>query len=664
VLQFIEIGGDHLDSLMLHTSQLTTDSCNANDNPDTNLSMEADKDFLKNDKKKDTNTNCDLNTSADNNTTNTTNELMDLETNTDITNNANSNTNNISTEEKNVLEHSLALLKKVQRTVYFVNCSTLFEQTSNNNTVNNNNNENTNTNASYEPKANDKVDLNNNKDNNCDQNNKIFVHFNVSQLELLLERLQWLSVVFPKSHKILVYLSRLDDNNNTDFNCDYDTNSNNNNCDGDTDNCIEYCFDVPTVTRQILMVANKIRNNNKRNKHNNQESEKNHNTEKNINTGNDHTNETNKQTSTTNTEKSEDITNDKLKLEGRGIEEQFGMILEYFSFLLNWQFAVVGVFQSNHINPADDSLNVHHIVNTTARLFKDEMVHSTSSNPESYIMHHIIKCFRDTAARCIAHDDNTHSFELWVEKENFYEYLDELEFCEIPETILLQKFETVGRKLVELGICLQHKSSNFSDLAILLHLPNDDPSDSPNQFLWSGDLLQEDKYKVTFGVRFPYFPRLLDVVEFYFLNNIPADFWLSDQSQGHTAPFLADENSQKNLSSVIEELENELQKLWSDLTQSFLKFRKRKLHELQKERKDDTSFVQKKRNFIWLLEEWHLAKKLLINSDGSFTLNFQLESDVHQQFLELFGVVNTKQLGVELTTRAEQLVRINIVTCK
>lgn len=161
----------------------------------------------------------------------------------------------------------------------------------------------------------------------------------------------------------------------------------------------------------------------------------------------------------------------------------------------------------------DGSLWPEAIIATLARMFRNSMIQS-SVDPSFLVAHHLFACFRQPILRMVSDD----VFDLWVDRETFRAYLDEAHNLEVPETLMLQKFDSVAQILIAKGLCLRHHSLNLTGTSLTVSLAGQDV----------GTLQAHTKTVDGMQIRFPYFSPLLDVLEYYFAQDIPGELWLQE----------------------------------------------------------------------------------------------------------------------------------------
>jgi hypothetical protein len=227
----------------------------------------------------------------------------------------------------------------------------------------------------------------------------------------------------------------------------------------------------------------------------------------------------------------------------------------------NWK---PGFFDEVHCaDHLDSEGNLHpeNICATLARMFRKGMVHS-QSDPAGFAVAHLLQCFKQPLLRV---DDDDDTFSIWLNRDIFQEYLEDLEgVAEVPDTVLLQQYDAIGVALVDRGFALRHHGNNLSNLAITVkgldggegvatfcNVAADNGSAGPG----TGDVVGRGSgsdangsvsvggsrpvavvvggvakaaisVATTVEIRFPYAASLLDLINSYFSRNIPSELWM------------------------------------------------------------------------------------------------------------------------------------------
>jgi hypothetical protein len=247
----------------------------------------------------------------------------------------------------------------------------------------------------------------------------------------------------------------------------------------------------------------------------------------------------------------------------------------------------------------------------------------------------------------------------FIGQEAFAQYLEELDYCEVPETVLLQKFEEVATRLAQAHLCLIHHQNYFSNMTVSFvfdstaksskrtktskkpkHRKTDQPhqrhtekvqtkieieieketekkggkeqeeqEEQEEEFVWKASCFAKPcVFPEGLEVRFFLHRPLLDLVETYFVRNIPGEFWLpqegNKQGAGGLPPssFMRDPSVQRNLVAVVHHMNQRLVGLWEALMRAI---------------EEGQPVIDPAHKFFWLLEEWVAATKLLGNGDDA-----------------------------------------------
>lgn len=77
--------------------------------------------------------------------------------------------------------------------------------------------------------------------------------------------------------------------------------------------------------------------------------------------------------------------------------------------------------------------------------------------------HHLINCFKEEA-QFVAETTNHKEFLCiyWIDEGVFQTHVTDIDFTEVPQPVLVQKFSSVAQRLVEYGLCIKHFSHNHS----------------------------------------------------------------------------------------------------------------------------------------------------------------------------------------------------------
>jgi hemerythrin len=265
-------------------------------------------------------------------------------------------------------------------------------------------------------------------------------------------------------------------------------------------------------------------------------------------------------------------------------------ILCHFATEENWHIRIVGVYTSNHLND-DGSLNTQNIIQTLVRLFENKMTHS-KEEPEKFVAQYLIQCFQEAHHRFTENGN----FQLWITKEIFYEFLlsGSVDITEIPENVLLQKFERVVQLLASNNLCILHYGGNHSNICVQFQFHN---SNNDKEIFFWYPISNESERIQALEIRFPYFTPLFDIINKYFIYNIPPEFWL----QKSPSTKVSDPGLTKELEYVLhQQLTVEINKQLDSL----LELR----HKFNRQCEENYNVIH---TFFWLLEEWVMGNRLL-----------------------------------------------------
>ncbi|KAL6072111.1 Ankyrin repeat-containing protein [Balamuthia mandrillaris] len=441
-----------------------------------------------------------------------------------------------------ILKRSLNLLKDARKTLYFVNASTMFQ--------------------SKGEEADEKNTISMNEE--TETKNKTKIKLRTESWQLLLRRLRWLSSVLRHNserkedgrHQILVYLSRLPVAPGEALDIEM----------------IAQQTDLPLPLPPLSSSLRKEEGN-----------------------------------------KMEEAAEEAAV---RAVEEQFLQLLRAAAKKEGWDetLDIVGVYRANHIvdteeekveepnekmeqeeneeeKEEDRPLNVDGIIRTLVRLFQNKMTHSVENDPQFFVLRHLLRCFQQ-----LLHSASS-SPPHYIDQETFHDYLEELEYCELPEPILLQKFERVCLRLVWSRMALLRYSGDqsFSNIEFSI--------DEGRNLTKTWKPRKEDLCEL--AIRFPCFGPLLEVLKSYFARNVPPEFWLEkeeeeeaeagEEKRGWTKKLLVvkgDEHLRHQMFAVLKMLEEEIVHQWKALFES-------------------RQTAERKKKLFWLLEEWCMLKKLM-----------------------------------------------------
>ncbi len=194
----------------------------------------------------------------------------------------------------------------------------------------------------------------------------------------------------------------------------------------------------------------------------------------------------------------------------------------------------------------------------------------------------------------------------FISLDSFGDYLEELDYCEVPETLLLQKFDKVAAKMSSSYLAIQHWLNGYSNFEVSLEFLSLSGDLEFTQVLtWSPENYGRGHSVQELEIRFFYFDDLMDIVESYLTKNIPGEFWLKERTQASSSSssnvepsvysFMRDASLQAQLAQVIDHISARLVRIWDALFEPGI----------------PAALVDfRARQFFWLLEEWCLAHKM------------------------------------------------------
>jgi len=142
------------------------------------------------------------------------------------------------------------------------------------------------------------------------------------------------------------------------------------------------------------------------------------------------------------------------------------------------------------------------------------MLHQTSKDPDALACRYILRCAAEAAQHVTQAEDGHAEVEVWLSQAGFAASMEEIEFCEVPEAALVQRFHPVAEALVAAGACLRHHREGHPRARIQLHCGEE-------ELVWesNGEVSTEDGQETAvavgagLAVRFPLHPAALAVIE-------------------------------------------------------------------------------------------------------------------------------------------------------
>lgn len=267
-----------------------------------------------------------------------------------------------------------------------------------------------------------------------------------------------------------------------------------------------------------------------------------------------------------------------------------------------------GVYEARHLS-AEQTLDTAVLVEMVAQLFRHNMM-GVDRGTESVVAAHLLRCHRTLRERV---DLETGEITIWITPAVFGDYLEAQHGAEVPESLLLQQFPSVAHRLAAGGLCVAHAGHNFSPLCVAFEVEG--VAAAPLTWYPAGVALPAAPAAAKLSVfiptlkgaaarpteaqiRFPLYSPLYDVIAFYFSNNVPPSFWLTEESALRITLSGA---IAARLGEVLRHLaEEEIPRQWRNFVAA------------PADKRHSSASV-----FIWLLEEWHLGARLLAAAAGA-----------------------------------------------
>lgn len=288
-------------------------------------------------------------------------------------------------------------------------------------------------------------------------------------------------------------------------------------------------------------------------------------------------------------------------------------LLEDIRIALEWRIDFgIKVYGSDHLTSAG-SLNPEAICTTLTRMFRRKMIHS-QADPSHFVAEHLIRCFKQP---CLRLDDND-SFSIWLDRAVFEEYLESLAGnSEAPDTAMLQSFKKVALSMISAGFALRHHARNLSRLWVTIRHPDRDDihllngaletvretvNPSPSVVIKGHNLIKTDASDEV-QMRFPYNTALFAQIDTYFSRNVPGEMWLGLRQRWLESGI--DSTLRTAVEGAVETAEDQACKAWISCLGG-------KLPLLQ---------------WLWLIEDCFLARKLLASTGAPHLVQLQLDAD-------------------------------------
>jgi hypothetical protein len=167
---------------------------------------------------------------------------------------------------------------------------------------------------------------------------------------------------------------------------------------------------------------------------------------------------------------------------------------------------------------------------------------------------------------------------------------------EVPATTLLQKFEPVAMKMVRCGMAILNHTENdlHSNISFCLHF-------SGSTFAWTPPKVSSGQ-EYTPMIRFPQDCELLEIVRVFLTRNVPGEFWFRDGVL----------NIQRD-AGLIAKLKGARLHVVENISNKWRTIARLKTNEKLAQFKDD---------LFWMLEDFCLAERLLLNQGNRTSFDF------------------------------------------
>ncbi|OLS21241.1 MAG: hypothetical protein HeimC3_36620 [Candidatus Heimdallarchaeota archaeon LC_3] len=292
------------------------------------------------------------------------------------------------------------------------------------------------------------------------------------------------------------------------------------------------------------------------------------------------------------------IENSKNKFDNKSIKD---LIYDYLSFLKIKKFknTEIDLILGEHLSP-DQSLNVRGIMQTLMNIFKKEMILSEKLS-KSHVIYYLLKYYNLNKAK-FSEDA------FWITPKNFETYIANLEFKEIPESIILQDFLSIKPSLLKNGLIVS-KTNNFgSNFDIIIETVNSLKMNKKFNLLNNKSELDG-----TDEIRFPQNDNIFRIFYQFIDNDVPVDFWFKDDK------IVISESVIENEKSILFELEEEILE-------------------------ETINYLNKGNNYIPLItkiEDFYMGHKILKKKEGFLEKRLKnslqmKEKDFYEQFNIIF----------------------------
>ena len=334
-----------------------------------------------------------------------------------------------------------------------------------------------------------------------------------------------------------------------------------------------------------------------------------------------------------------------------------------------------------HTTPRIPELDVYAVLATLSRLFEQ---HPSSVTPDRWLPRaaatssmltaaaSLLECFRDVASRLTdttvdlgSPDDveadgrgggavgkrrREHSrptlphdvsfFEPWVTQASWEAHLESRHAAfELPVNTLVGMLQPLATALSDASLALMHHADGHAHMHLAVEFRAGDEDSGraaarPQQGMWqpatsAAVLAMSSRQsgapvvstsKAEFGVRFPYFPPLLEAIEAQLVRGLPAEWWLHLDSAGQTQSGGAVNLNDEGATCVVSQAQ--LRQVGASIDLAAVRRAEAALrHRLQSQlhscvRADHPASWHV---FIWLLEDFCLARDLLTRGEADGT---------------------------------------------
>ena len=233
----------------------------------------------------------------------------------------------------------------------------------------------------------------------------------------------------------------------------------------------------------------------------------------------------------------------------KNLENLIRTLLTNIGRMRNWNMSFPEVKHVNHIDE-DGSLITKNVIATLRSLLErgaTDIEAGIGSTLIAYLLKFDSKLKKTTKSS------------RWITKEGFISFLSAINIVEVPEAILLQKFDFFVSNLTRFGPCIQN-----GQLEIVLVAQND------QNLTWRIDrqnvLIEQESF------RFPTYRSIYSEIAKFFELEVPGDYWLQGMNQKNqkgpsTEWKMALEKAEGALLSIWKRLDSDSNELVDTLNQ-------------------------------------------------------------------------------------------------